>query len=140
MKIFARLPVLLLPLALMTAACSQSSAATTLAPTPAATVTTDTFTGTLIPLGTNSHSFTVAATGAVNITLLSVGPPATITVGLGVGTPSATSCALIQAVSTPAGTIAQLSGTANAGAFCISVFDVGNLSASVDYTVTVSHP
>jgi hypothetical protein len=123
MKIIMRIAALL-PLALMTAACSQGGdTAAILA--PSATVTTETFTGTLLPLGTNSHPFSVAATGAVNITLLSVGPPATITVGLGVGTPSGSACALISAVSTPAGTIAQLSGTANAGAFCISVYASG---------------
>lgn len=140
MKINARLAVLLLPLALITAGCNQDTAATSALAAPTATLTTETFMGTLAPMGTNSHPFTVMATGPVNITLLSVGPPATITVGLGVGTPSGTTCALISAVSTPAGTVAQLSGTANAGAFCLSVFDVGNLAASVDYTVAVSHP
>jgi len=68
--------------------------------------------------------------------------------GLGVGTPAAAtataaaSCPLLPnaSVATPAGTTAQLSGTIAAGTYCVALFDVGNQTASVTYTVTVSHP
>jgi len=43
-------------------------------------------------------------------------------------------------LATPAGTTAQLSGTIAPGNYCVSIFDVGNQTAQVGYTVTVSHP
>ena len=40
---------------------------------------------------------------------------------------------------TPAGTTAQLSGTAAAGSYCIVVYDVGNQTSDITYSVTVTH-
>ena len=88
------LPVALV-LALLAVGCDNSeggNAAT--GPTAAPATITETFTGTLAPMGVNSHTFTVTVAGVVSITLTSVGPPATITVGLGVGIPSAATCSL----------------------------------------------
>jgi hypothetical protein len=42
-------------------------------------------------------------------------------------------------VITQAGSAAQLSGTLNAGNYCVMVFDAGNQVATVDYAVTVNH-
>ena len=38
-----------------------------------------------------------------------------------------------------AGTIAQLTGTLNAGSYCVEVLDVGNAAGPIAYTVTVAH-
>jgi hypothetical protein len=108
-------------------------------PTP--TVVTESFNGTVDIGGTDFHNFTVTTAGAVNVTLTAAGPPATIYMGLGVGTPSATACALLTggSIATPAGTTAQLSGTIAAGSYCVSVFDIGNQTAAIAYAVTVTH-
>jgi len=37
-------------------------------------------------------------------------------------------------------TTAQLSGTTSAGTLCVQVYDIGNQTAPVSYTVTVTHP
>ena len=86
--------------------------------------------------------FTAAQAGTVNVTLTAAGPPPTIFMGVGVGTPSGTTCALLSGGSTitPAGTSAQLSGTISAGSYCVEVYDVGNQTAQISYTVTVAHP
>jgi hypothetical protein len=42
-------------------------------------------------------------------------------------------------VSAQAGTAAQIIGTATAGPDCVTIFDVGNLTQPVNYTVTVAH-
>jgi hypothetical protein len=62
--------------------------------------------------------------------------------GLGIGAPTDTACALFPggAVNTPAGTSAQLSGSVtSAGPLCVVVYDVGNQSSPVTYSVTVVH-
>jgi hypothetical protein len=134
---------LLIPLtfALTMVACSGSDSAPTIT-TPAATTTTETFTGTVQPgFGFDFHPFTVAQTGTVSVTLTAAGPPSTIFMGLGIGTPSATACAVISGDSTiaPASATAQLSGTLSAGSYCVQVYDVGNQAAPVTYSVTVAH-
>jgi hypothetical protein len=40
---------------------------------------------------------------------------------------------------TPAGTSAQLTGTLDAGSYCVMVYDAGNQTAPVTYAVTVNH-
>jgi hypothetical protein len=135
-------------LAAAAAACGGSSSS----PSPVvtnATVTTETFTGTLNPpangVGDSKvHSFTVnTGGGSINVTLVSAGPPATIQVGLALGNPSSTgSCSIIPGFSlqTAAGSTAQIPATgAPAGAYCVAIFDVGNILQPITYTITVAH-
>jgi len=134
------LPLLVLA-ATLAAACSSDTDTSTIAPTlPTAPSQTETFTGTLVAQGSNLHAFTVAQTGPLTVTLTAVGPPPTIFVGLGVGTPAGTSCSLLLSANAQAGMVAQLTGNvAVPGPFCVAVFDVGNLTTDVTYSVTVSH-
>src|SRR6267154_2190367 len=127
---------LILVVVVTAAACGGSTSAPTAIATPAATITTDTFTGTLNPPANNvfdikTHTFTVTTAGGnINITLLSAGPPATIKLGLALGNPSSTGvCALIQGfvIETAAGSTAQIPASgAPAGAYCVAVGDTGN--------------
>lgn len=131
----ARRFALALGFAVAAAACGSST------PVTAPATTTETFTGTVQVGGADSHTFTVASFGQVDITLTAAGPPATIMMGLAVGTPSGGTCTLTTTpVSTSAGTTPQFSGTANAGSYCVQVFDIGNQLAAITYTVTVAHP
>jgi len=129
--------ILQLALALsLSTGCSDPVAPVT--PTPVTPTVTDTFNGTLLVLGSNTHQFTVSQIGGVKVTVTSVTPAAAI--GVGVGTPSGSNCLLIQNLTAVADPGAQISGTATiTGTFCISVYDVGNLVESVDYVVTVLH-
>jgi hypothetical protein len=125
----------------MAVACTSSDPGSTVAP-PSATTTTETFSGTVQPnFGVDFHTFTVAQSGTVSVTLTAAGPPATIFMGVGIGTPSATTCAVISADSTiaPASATAQLSGTLSPGSYCVQVYDVGNQVTPVTYSVTVAH-
>jgi hypothetical protein len=122
--------------ALVAAACSDPAAPAT--PTPATPTVSETFTGTLLPLGTDTHPFTVNQIGGIEVSLTGVTPGASV--GVGVGTPSGANCLLIDNLTVVASPNAQLRGTATVtGSFCVSVFDVGNLVESVNYTVTVLH-
>src|SRR5207244_663031 len=123
----------------LAAGCRKSSDTPT---TPSSTVTTQTFAGTVAVGGANSHTFTVAQPGEVDVTLTSASPPADVVMGLGVGTPSDSSCAVLAGASTntKAGSSAQLTGRVTAGSFCVQISDVGNQTAPVSYSISVQHP
>ena len=126
-----------------TAACGGSSTAPTTVSTNA-TVTTETFTGTVQPLATNVHTFTVTTPGAVSVTMTAAGPPPTIQMGLGIGNPNtAGNCIFLSGGTTTAiasATTPQLSGNLTAsGAYCVAIGDIGNAAGPITYSITVSH-
>ena len=121
---------------------NNSTTTTPSTPTPTAAVTTEGFSGTVSVGGNDIHPFTVATAGAtLTVTLTAAGPPATIFMGLGVGTYDAPTCTLLSNayLTTQAGAAPQLSGTAGAGSYCVAVYDVGNQTAPITYAVTISH-
>lgn len=131
-----RFIAVVLGLSLYAVGCSDPEAPAT--PTPARPTITDTFTGRLVVLGTNTHQFTVQQVGGVQVSITGITPGAAV--GIGVGTPSGANCLLIDKLTAVPSPNVQLSGTATlVGTFCVSVFDVGNLVEAVDYTVTVLH-
>jgi hypothetical protein len=138
MKPFSALGLALVLIA--AAACGGSSSSPAVL-TPTGTTTTDTFNGIVSVGGVSINNFTITVGGAVSVTLLSAGPPPTITMGLGIGTPSAGTCALLSGGSTltTPGTTAQLSGNLAAGLYCVEVVDVGNAAGPISYTVSVAH-
>ena len=129
--------------ALLVGAGGCGSASTT-APAATSTVsrTTDNFTGTVAVGGSDVHSFPVAATGVVDVTLTAAAPPAAIVMGLSLGVPADGKCNAVAGGSTrtPAGASVQLSGIVSAGTLCVDVHDAGGQSSPVSYTVTVTHP
>ena len=133
-----------IPLALLitlaTVACDNGSS--TPLPTSSSALTTETFSGSVAVGSSDFHTFTATQGGTVSVTLSTAGPPATIYMGLGIGTPSSSTCALLSGATadTQAGTTSQLSGTLDAGTYCVEVFDVGNETIPVNYSVTVAHP
>jgi hypothetical protein len=125
-----------------TSACGSDSATTPTTPA-APTRTTTTFTGTVPVRGSDSHTFTTAATGEVDVDLTAATPPDGVIMGLAIGTLDASSNCVplpggsVQAV---AGTTPQLTGIFTVGTLCVQVRDLGTDSAPVAYTVTVLHP
>lgn len=107
--------------------------------TPA--TSTETFGGT-IAQGSLRPTFTVtvAQTGTVSVTLATMSP--SVAMGLGIGTPSGTTgCTLTSSnTSVLPGSAPQLTVTEPAGSYCVSLYDVGNLTSTATFTVTVSHP
>ena len=110
--------------------------------TPDPVTVTDTFTGRLTVNGAQTHNVFTGATGLVTATITSLGETAPEKVGFSMGTLSSVgTCtvivhndnAVVQTALT--GTVANLNGT-----LCVRIFDVGSMSAPVDYSLTVSHP
>ena len=100
----------------------------------------ETFGGTVGVQGSSRSTFTVAQQGTVTVTLSAVSP--SVAMGLGIGTPNgATACAMTSSTTTAlAGPTPQLTVTQAPGNYCVSVYDVGNVTASVTYSVVVAHP
>ena len=119
---------------------APSTPPSTAAPLPP---TVDTFTGTVHVGGNDSHSFVVAlSNGQLTATLTAAGPPPTIAMGFGIGTPANGVCTVASnaAYVGPAGPSPQLSGTGvSGGTYCVMVYDAGNQSADVTYTAVVTH-
>jgi hypothetical protein len=130
---------LLVALALASAACKKDDNTPT---TPTVTSKTETFTGTVQVKSFAIHNFTVEQAGQVSVTLTAASPPATIAMGIAVGTPANGACGPLAGASltTSAGATAQLTGVVSPGMLCVQISDVGNQTAAVTYTLTVTHP
>lgn len=120
--------------------CSNQPAEPSTVPPPANVI--DNFIGTLAVNATASHRFTMTQRGLVSVTLSRVGPPATVTVGLGFGTWTDPVCtvAVVDTLNTTARATPQFVGTAPAGNYCVAISDVGAMVAPVDYFIFVAHP
>jgi hypothetical protein len=127
---------------LLAAGCGGSATAPT--PTPK----TDAFTGTVQPLGSDFKVFTIVAQGTSDLsvtinsltTVAAATPVTGITIGVGIGTVSGTTCAL--QVNNAAAVIGQElfapNGASN-GTYCVQIFDVSTLTEAVTYSLTVKH-
>jgi len=129
---------LLAAAALTTAACGDDDPVGPSLPTPIAI--TETFSDTLNPNGGRTHPFATERAGEVIAVLTSLAPNAEGTIGLSLGTWNGSSCQIIIAkdnATIAAGTV--IGSATGTGAFCVRIYDVGQLTQSADYTVTVQH-
>jgi hypothetical protein len=132
--------------ALLATGCGSDAIETPTSSTPTtATATTVTFAGSLAPRASRFYSFTSLAGGSVSVMLASVAPlaggaPLSTRLGLGLGVPSGTGCALEQSVSAASGLTAQLQHSISAGVHCVSVFDEGSMTEPVYFAIRFSHP
>ena len=149
MKGFTMRSVLLLPLlaalTLAANACSGSSTSSTTSPSATASQSTETFTGSIGQNGSAVYSFTVGSAGySVVAGYTSIAPSTVTSLGMGIGVWNAASstCSLNQTQNDVAksGSTA-ISGTADAGSYCIRVYDGGNITSGVtaSYTLQVEH-
>ena len=147
--------ILTVALVLPLAGCDNQSSTAATTPTTTQTIATDVFAGTVaaavggVPQN-DTKAFTVGqGGGAVSVTLTSAVETfpggtlfPTVVMGLGIGTLSGTTCTLISGGSTTAqgGSSPQLSGSLNAGSYCVQVADVTVQVGPVAYAIAVSHP
>jgi hypothetical protein len=90
--------------------------------------------------GFASRSFTLTTAGTIEITLTSLVP--SVRVGLGVGVPDAdgSGCNLSRSVETTAGNSPQVTAAADAGTYCVKIFDIGQVEESASFSITVKQP
>jgi hypothetical protein len=138
----AAVKTLVLGLALFVAACGKDNTTTTpTTPTTPTGPTTSTFASRLTPGGAVSRAFTTSAAGTVTAMLTNAAGPSN-RVGLGIGVPSTglARCALTTAISTAPGSTPQLSVAVDEGLYCIVVYDLGTLTTTIDFSVTLVYP
>ena len=129
--------------AVSSAACNSSSASTLTPVAVSPTLVTESHTGTVAVGGADAYGFNVVQPGDVTVTMTAAGPPANIIMGMGIGVPSGTTCTPISStlIAVPAGTTPQVSGSVTiAGSLCVLIFDIGNQTAPITYSITITHP
>ena len=113
----------------------------------------DSFTGVLAPLGTNSHNFTITLTSFSDasitidtLTSVATGAAQTITVGVGFGNLNTGTCARLAGLTNTAAPInVELATTGlpfAAGTFCVQIFDnpdAPTVTEPLNYKLTVRH-
>ena len=134
--------VLILLFALFSTACGNDNPST---PTTPALPQTEVFSGTISRGGSSFYSFTLATSGSVSITLASLiptapGPAVSKVMGLGVGSPDGTDCAVTNSVTTAPGLTAQLVNSLTAATYCAKIYDLGEVTNDLTFTVRIVHP
>jgi hypothetical protein len=130
----------LLALAIATSAWACGSETPTTPSTTPPVPTTETFSGDLSRNGATTHPFTVTGAGTVTSTLTTVSPDSTLSIGMSLGTWNGTSCQIILANDRAVQGIVLTGSAGGAGALCVRLYDIGQLTTTVTYSVTIVHP
>jgi hypothetical protein len=130
---------LVMSASLLAWACGKSTDPASTAPDPVTKV--DTFSGSLTRSASVIHTFTVSVSGAVAVGLTDVAPLSTLAIGVSIGTWNGTSCTSLSTNDNARMGTTALSGTAQAGNYCVRVYDSGNVpeNTTVTYTLQVGH-
>ncbi len=138
--------LLLVAAATMATACGDDSSPTEPPePPPPPDRITETFNGTVQQGTFVAHPFTVAVAGDIELTLTSIQPLETLTLGMGIGATedgSAENCVAFAQDNSVRQGETLLSAATSGGNYCVLVYDVGNIfpGVRVNYTVAVTHP
>jgi hypothetical protein len=128
----------------LTAACGSDTTSTNSPTAPTTPQVSVTFNGTLTVNGAASYPFTTSGSGPVVATLTSLATTSTGTtvltaVSLSLGTWNGATCSITIA-NDAAFQGSSASGTSSTGgSFCVRISDVGTLTESATYTITVTH-
>ena len=123
--------------------CSSASATGPTAIGNNATMTVETFSGTLPLKGSRFFSFPVPHTGATTLILLSLtedGAPSTNTVQIGIGVPRGTDCSVIDVAMVNPGVVGQVASFHDPAIYCARIGDTGNLKAPAAFSMNIIHP
>lgn len=138
----ARVLLIALLAAPLMAACDNGPLPTTTDTTTTTTTSpvTETFSSQLAVGGYAFRSITAVKAGTVTVTLNSVGSSSTLKVGLGLGIPDSTGtgCLFTRSSETAAGGV--ITASVDAGSYCMRVWDLGTLTTTIPFTVTIVRP
>ncbi len=121
--------------ALVLAGCGSDNTPTT--PSNTSKTMTENWSSVIAPGGASARSFSVSSAGTIVVTL-TAGP----TVGLGVGLPRTNGggCRLGVSVNASPGTTPQINTQADAGQYCVQVYDLGTLTDPIGFALKIEHP
>lgn len=134
--------LMLLLLVLTTAACdTQDPFEIPTNPTPP-NPTTVNFSGAINRNGAQTHTFSSGASGTLTATLVTLGPDASLIVGLSLGTWNGNACQIVLAKDNATQGSILTGGVSALGNLCVRIYDVGNVPAAqqVTYEIQVIHP
>jgi hypothetical protein len=131
---------LVLALALGAAGCDSDEPPTSTTPTTPTVPVTETFGGSLNTNGGLSFSFQATAAGVVTATLKTVSPDNAIEIGLALGTWNGVTCQIVLANDKAKQAITVTGNVSTAGALCVRVYDVGQVTQLTTVEVVVVHP
>jgi hypothetical protein len=114
---------------------NMSSTAPTNIPTPESI---DVFSSTVGPQGSAVHQVPILYNGMTSLTLVSAGASATI--GMGFGAWDGQVCRLNSTVVAQANANPLIAATVDPGNYCIRVYDVGQLTSPILFTIDTIHP
>jgi hypothetical protein len=120
---------------IVTVRVNTSSTAPTNIPSPA---NTDIFSSTLGPQGSATHQLALFYNGTATLTLVSAG--AATAIGVGLGAWDGQVCRLNAAATTIASLNPLFQVPVDPGNYCVRVWDVGQLTAPILFTVDTLHP
>jgi hypothetical protein len=106
---------------------------------------TQTFSGTVAPGGVDTPKlFKASSTGEFTVKITALTPSNNVVLGIDMaqGNSDGTTCsnALVNRAQFAALNVPAMSGQIFAGNYCLFVYDVGALTTTVTYTLSVSHP
>jgi len=132
----ARLAVVVVLLS--TIACG---AKTPTEPAPVYELKTETFTGTIGVAGKVPFKFTVVNPGDIQVAMTALAPTSTLVMGIALGFWEGTTETCVEQLSTTAATlnVGFAASPSSAGEYCVALFDTGNVQATSDFTLTVTH-
>ena len=125
---------------------SLSCTETPVLPTPTAQnvpVVSESFVGSIPVAGEAFYSFSTSQYGNVMLTLLDfkeAGTSTGVQVSVGIGRPLGTTCILTQAVNASTSVTPQLNTPLAAGVYCARIADLGNMTATATFALTIVHP
>jgi len=128
----------------LAATCAGCGDDTPTSPTSALTLTTESFTGTLTVNGQRFYAFNAPSGSAVSVLLANLRTADTpalpsTAVGLGVGIPAGTGCAVANSVVTTPALTSQFQASVDSGIHCVAIFDTGALTEAVSFAIRFSH-
>lgn len=136
----------LLLTALAVSACGNNTQTPTSATsTTSGAPTTRLFTGTVPVAGSAFFSFTSSQAGPASamlasLTATSTGRTLAVPMGLGIGIPAGTDCALFLDKPAIPALVPQLTYLPAAGTYCIRVYDTGALPGEAAFAVRITYP
>lgn len=101
----------------------------------------DEITGIIPKAGSDFREFDVTKNGELQVTMTSLVPTPSASLGMAVGQPSGGSCILIAGYLAPmVANRTQEFGFLNKGRYCLFLYDTGAMTIDTAYTGKISHP
>jgi hypothetical protein len=101
----------------------------------------DEISGTIPKAGSDFREFDVTKNGELQVTITSLVPTPSASLGMAIGQPSGGSCVLIAGYLAPmVANRTQEFGFLNKGRFCLFLYDTGAMAVDTTYAGKISHP